>query len=617
MPFTALAEKIKSWPKKPGVYLMINKYSRIIYIGKAKNLQNRIQSYFKDSKHQSLKTQFLLNHIQNLDYILTDNEAEALLLEAVLVKKHKPRYNVRLKDDKAHPYIRLSKKDPFPRFYLERKVKKDGSIYFGPYLGGGSANHIIRFLNENFKIRDCSDGFMKSRKKPCLTYHTGHCPAPCVKPAVKKTYLKGVNSALSFLKKGRGAEELGSLKKQMKALAEKQHFEQALILKNRLLSLQQIWQKQTVANIKHSRGMDVFSYYTQNTSLVFEMLFIRAGRMTGHLSHFEKEAPWQNKKKEREEIMLGFLIQYYMENLIPPHVLLPEGFSAVNTAKLKTALRRIKGESSMVSQPKTKTEKLLSEMALKNAKNKLKTFMEKSLSLDSGLLEIKKALHLPRPPQRIEGYDISHFQSAFPYASQVVFENGEKKKSDYRLYRLKPKNDDYQAMREVLSRRFAHPEYEKPDLLLIDGGKGQLSSAVQIVNSLKIGDVNIASVAKAKSKSDKEKFFIPGRKNPILIPENKKAFQILIQTRDEAHRFALTHHRKKLTTHLSKSLLDGIKGVGEKTKIKLFKEFKSIEGIEKAGQKQIIKKIGLSPAKALLIIETIKQQQVQSLGQEL
>ena len=245
-------------------------------------------------------------------------------------------------------------------------------------------------------------------------------------------------------------------------------------------------------------------------------------------------------------------------------------------------------------------------MALKNAKNKLKTFMEKNQSLETGLLEIKKAFHLPRLPKRIEGYDISHFQSAFPYASQVVFENGEKKTSGYRLYRLEPKNDDYQAMREVLSRRLAHTEYEKPDLLLIDGGKGQLSSAVQILNDLKAGSIHAVSIAKAKNKSDKEKFFIPGRKNPVFIPENKKAFQILVQTRDEAHRFALTAHRKKFKSRMSKSLLDGIKGIGEKTKIKLFKEFKSLAGIKKAGEKQIMKKTGVSSVKARLILEQLE-----------
>ena len=318
MSSSKLIEQIKSWPKKPGVYLMINKRRQIIYIGKANNLKNRIQSYFKDSKHQGLKTQFLIHHIQNLDYILTDTEAEALLLEAVLVKKHKPRYNVRLKDDKAHPYIRLSKKDPFPRFYLERKVKKDGSIYFGPYLGGSIVKHIIRFLNENFKIRDCSDGFMKSRKKPCLTYHTGCCPAPCVKPSVKKTYLNGVRKALCFLK-GRGAKELSALKKQMKDLAEKQHFEQALILKNRLLSIEQIWQKQTVANIKHAApGMDVFSYRGENNSLAFEMLFIRAGRLTGHLSHLKNKPPGKTKKRKRRKYSRFFDSILYGKPHPPP-----------------------------------------------------------------------------------------------------------------------------------------------------------------------------------------------------------------------------------------------------------------------------------------------------------
>ena len=281
---------------------MMNKKGSVIYVGKAKNLKSRVRSYFSSSK--SLKNKFLSQQIHAVDYILTDTETEALLLEAVLVKKHKPRYNIRLKDDKSYPYIRVSMQEDFPRFYLERRFKKDGSFYFGPYTESYNVRTIIRFLNETYQIRDCSNGFMKSRKTPCITHQMGYCTAPCVGNVEEKEYALQIQKALDFLK-GRGPKIIDNLKKQMRKKANQQLFEQALSLKNRIISIEKIWEKQSVWDSKH-KDFDIFSSFGDGRSFLFEILHIRSGRLIGHFSHFEKEAVWQKSAVELKEQFLFF-----------------------------------------------------------------------------------------------------------------------------------------------------------------------------------------------------------------------------------------------------------------------------------------------------------------------
>jgi len=307
-------------PQKGGVYLMLNSKNQIIYIGKAKNLLSRVRSYFSSSNH--LKNQFLIRQTHSIDYILTQTDTESYLLEASLVKKHKPRYNVRLKDDKAYPYICLSLKDPFPRFYLERKVKRNGNMYFGPYSQGGVVKNILRFLNETYQIRDCSNAFMKSRKTPCLTHQMGYCQAPCVGKINQEEYGKQVQNVLSFMK-GSGVRLIQKLKKQMHQEAQKENFELALELKNRMRSIEAVWEKQFVLDTKQVRDCDVLAQYSNRDSLMFEILHIRSGRLIGHLSHFDKM--WIQNSVEKN--FISFLIQYYSQNLIPTEIIVPESGS--------------------------------------------------------------------------------------------------------------------------------------------------------------------------------------------------------------------------------------------------------------------------------------------------
>ena len=605
---------VSDWPQKTGVYLMMNTHKQVIYVGKAKQLKSRVQSYF--SSPDSLKTKFLIQKVCHLKYILTNTEEEALLLEASLIKKHKPRYNIRLKDDKAYPYIRASLRDDFPRFYLERKVKKDGSLYFGPYSGGSVVRTIMKFLNETYRIRDCSNGFMKSRKTPCLTYHIGHCTAPCVKATTQKTYFRQMDQALDFLK-GRETQVISDLKKQMKKLASKEHFEQALELKNRIDSIEQIWRIQKASVQGRTKDIDIISSYQEAENLLFYILHIRSGHIIGHRTHLEKIASEKVKNKDLEESFVSFAAQYYTDHLIPSEIILEKKLGVQKI--LESLLTKIKGDEVKVYFPKTKYEKEWIKKSQKNAKKHIVLQLEKDQNIREALFDIKKYLKLNKYPRLIECYDISHFQGKASYASQVVFEDGIKKNSNYRIYKMKEMNDDYQSMKEVLSRRFRHKEMEEPQLILIDGGKGQLKAALRVLKDMKESKVEVRSIAKDKptllEKKLKikrladlqDKFYLPERKNAVVIPKNKLAFKILIQLRDEAHRFALSRHRKKLSSLTVSSRLDSIKGIGEKRKMALLKKFGSIENIKKTGEKSLSQTAGINLQLAKKILSQLKK----------
>ena len=493
---------------------MMNQKNSVIYVGKAKNLKSRIQSYFTSS--QSLKTSFLARQIHSVDYILTHTEAEALLLEAVLIKKHKPRYNVRLKDDKSYPYIRVSMKDEFPRFYLERRFKKDGSLHFGPYTESYNARTIIQFLNETYQIRDCSDGFMKSRKTPCITHQMGYCTAPCAGLTGEKEYSSQIQKALGFLK-GKEPAVIQSLKRQMKQKADQELFEQALNIKNRIISIEKMREKQSVWDSKYLKDFDILSGFGDGKSFLFEILHVRSGRLIGHFSHFEKEALWQNSALELREQFLAFLTQYYMKNLIPDEVTAPRFLPVSFYKKIKNLFQCISEKDVKVSSPQDIRANRWRRMAEKNAENHFHSFMEKEESASAVLLEMQKKFHLPHYPKRMECYDISHFQSKAVYASQVVFENGVKKPQDYRIYKLKEKNDDYLAMKQVLSRRLLHKETPLPQLILIDGGKGQLQTVLKLLKEMEFGHLPVLALAKGRRKKSNEKFFLPYRKNLIVF----------------------------------------------------------------------------------------------------
>lgn len=593
-----LKEFVSNLPTQSGVYLMKNAAEKIIYVGKAKNLKNRVKSYMQISKDHSAKTRALIYNIHLIDYILTKTEVEAFLLEASLIKKHRPKYNIRLKDDKAYPYIRLSWKDHFPRLYLARKVNKDGSYYFGPYTSGGAVFGTIRFLNRVFKIRDCTDHVFRSRTRPCMTFQIGRCTAPCVKYINEDDYRADVEGAKDFLK-GRSKKLLKDLEKRMMESADQEKFEVATKLRDSLFSIRSIIERQVVVQDTSEIDKDFVSFYGNQDDVLVEMLHVRSGRVIGHRSHRLTGLDLTESELETDrEWFVSFLNQYYEDNFIPDEVYTVIELGMDLNRLLEAVLKERIQKEIIVKHPTDPKNTELMEMATQNAQAHFAKIMAAEKNKEDGLNEIKTKLGLKKLPQLIECFDISHFQGAETVASQVTFEDGRPNKDLYRRYKIKTVEgiDDFKSMYEVLDRRLKHTELTEPDLIVVDGGKGQLSQAVKILNELGKEHIPVVGLAKARTEADfqavevdssEERFFIPGRSNAITFKKNSEALHILVGLRDEAHRFAITYHRKRREEASLSSELDAIAGLGEKRKQALLKKFDSVEAIAQADVEEI------------------------------
>lgn len=589
--------KVKEFPVQSGVYLMKNSLDKIIYVGKAKNLRVRVKNYFQDLKDHSPKTKALVMNICEIEYLLTKTEVEAFLLEASLIKKHRPKYNIRLKDDKSYPYIQLSWHDEYPRLYLSRKVKKDGSLYFGPYTSGGAVFGTIRFLNRLFRIRDCKDHFFNSRTRPCMTYQIGRCTAPCVKLVTKEIYREDVEGAKDFLK-GRSKKLIKDLEKKMVIAAEEEKFEVAAKMRDSLVAIKSIIAKQIVINDQSDKDQDIISYFGDERGVLVETLHVRSGRVIGHRPHFLSNINPQSPDEDPREWLASFLNQYYEDNFIPDDVLLSQDLGNDIHKLLMDVLKERSGHETLVRFATDNKGQDLVEMATQNAKAHFEKHVSKDEEKKSGLEDIKVKLNLPALPNRIECFDISHFQGSETVASQVVFEEGIPARDHYRRYKIKTVTgiDDFASMYEVLKRRFSHDEYEEPQLIVVDGGKGQLSMAVKILQEVGKSHIPVVGLAKARTQADfqaedvaatEERFYLPGRANPVIFKTNTVAYQILTGLRDEAHRFAITYHRKLREQTSLESELDYVVGIGEKRKKLLLQKFKSIDEIRDADVEEI------------------------------
>lgn len=587
-----LKEKIKEFPQTPGVYLMKNAAEKIIYVGKAKNLRARVRSYFQDSKDHSPKTKFLVRQIELIDYILTTTEVEAFLLEASLIKKHRPRYNIRLKDDKAYPYIRVSLSDTYPRLYLARKVKKDGSLYFGPYTSGAAVWGTIRFLNSTFQIRDCKDAFMASRKRPCMTHQIGRCTAPCVEYITPEAYRSDVDQAIAFLR-GRDKHVVRDMTKKMRAAADDERFEAAAKIRDSIVAIQKVLERQAVVNDTSEIDQDVIGFHGAEAGTLVETIHIRAGRVIGNRSHFLPLLDPNAPEEDAREWLTSFINQYYEDNFIPDELLLALDLGNDLMRLLEAVLKERSGHEVRVRFPTDTNGHRLLDMANSNAKSHFADYVNKTEAKKRGLQEIQERLKLKELPLRIECFDISNFQGAETVASQVVFEDGAPNKDQYRRYKIRTVqgSNDFESMREVLLRRFGHTEYEDPQLIVIDGGKGQLGIAVEVLREIKRQDIQVVGLAKARTKGSfsdaevsatEERFFLPGRSNPVTFKPGSEAFQILVGIRDEAHRFAITYHRKLREATSLESELDFVVGLGEKRKRQLLTKFANLDEIRAA-----------------------------------
>jgi excinuclease ABC subunit C len=599
-----LKELVKEYPTQSGVYLMKSLQDKIIYVGKAKNLRNRVRSYFTDSKDHTPKTRLLVSHIDHVEYILTKTEVEAFLLEASLIKKHRPKYNIRLRDDKSYPYIRMTWGDDYPRLYLSRKVKKDGSLYFGPYTSGGAVFGTIRFLNRTFKIRDCTDAMFKTRTRPCLTHQIGRCTAPCVKLIESAEYRHEVEGALLFLR-GKNKSVVKTMTERMMTAAAEEKFEVAARLRDSVQAIKAILEKQAVINDTTDKDQDAIGYFGDDRGCLIETLHIRQGAVLGTRSHFIPVLDVLDLTSDPREWLVSFMNQYYEDNIIPDEVLLPTDIGQDLMKLMEAVLLERSGHKSVVRLATDEKGRALVEMANQNAKAHFEKYVSKSEEKLRGLDEIKERFSLPHRPTRIECYDISNFQGSETVASQVVFEDGVPSKDNYRRYKIKTVqgSNDFASMYEVLSRRFKHIEYEDPHLIVVDGGKGQLSQAVRILDEIGRRDIPVVGLAKARTESDfqasevsstEERFFLPGRQNPVMFRSNSEAHHILVGIRDEAHRFAITYHRKLRENTTLQSELDFVVGLGEKRKHALLTRFNSVQEIKEADPEEIAKLKGFN-----------------------
>lgn len=609
--------KVGDFPQTPGVYMMRNAKGKIVYVGKAKSLRARVRSYFGAQAEQSLKTRYLMMNVLDIEYMLTKTEVEAFLLEASLIKKHRPRYNIRLKDDKAYPYIRVSLEHDFPRFYLARRVSSDGAMYFGPYTSGLSVRETIRFLNKTFKIRDCTDSFFKTRTRPCISHQIGQCSAPCVKYIDKDTYRVDIDSCISFLK-GRNTKILKDLTNRMKEAAAGERFEQAARLRDSIAAIERIWERQTVVTMNKDYDQDVVAYVGDARGTLIETLHVRGGRVIGSRPHFISRFDCNSEQEEVKDWLTSFLNQYYSENIIPDEIILPVDLGNDIVKLLQAVFMERQGKKAKVMAATGTEGKKLLDLTLMNAQGHFQDAVTKADRQAAGLEQIQQKFGLKTYPRRMECFDISNFQGGENVASQVVFEDGLPRKDDYKRYKIKTVEgaNDFASMKEVLTRRFAHTEWEDPDLVVVDGGKGQLNMAVEALKEIGRGDVCVVGMAKARTLGEfhdqevtasQERFFLPGRQNPVSFPTNSEAYHILVGLRDEAHRFAITYHRKLRGDRTLASVLDDITGLGEKRKTALLKKFGTIEAIKQADVEALCEVQGMNRVVAERVLLQLRE----------
>lgn len=577
-----IREKLKLLTTKPGVYVMRDIDGVVIYVGKAKNLKNRVSQYFRNSPKPS-KVQAMVDNVDDFEYFIAASEMDALALESNLIKKYQPFYNILLKDGKQFPYIKIDLKSPYPRLEIVRKVKKDGAKYFGPYFAGLDAREIVKTINSAFKIRSCTlkitDDSMAKRE--CLNYSMGLCSAPCTKKISKEDYRKEIDRVINFLN-GNDDEIEKILTEKMKNASDNENFEQAIVLRERLKMIDKL-KKRVVANLPKNVDKDVFAYHFNGLSGVICAMIVRGGKILGVINY-----PCLDAELEEGQTLFNFLTQYY-QNVMPAAEIITS-----HKVPDQELLQNFLGKKiNFIDNPHGINKRLL-EMADENAEDYLDKHIEKERLKYNNTLgavkSLKEKLALKNTPMRMECYDISNISGTNKVCSMVVFKNGEASKKDYRKFKIKTVkgSNDFASLQEALGRRLERLKEgklesfkEKPDLIVIDGGKGQLSSTKEILDKYDF-DIDIISLAKRI-----EEVFVPNSSTPILLKPGSVELRLLQRIRDEAHRFAITFHRQLRTKEQTKSELDEIAGVGPKTRDLLLKIFGSTEKISQASQEEI------------------------------
>src|SRR5690554_1063047 len=588
--------KLALIPHEPGCYIMRDKRAKIVYIGKAKDLKNRVRSYFRasgDSRHFVARLPYILGDIE---VIITGNEKEAILLENTLIKEHRPKFNIRLKDDKTYLSLRIDLKHPWPRVEVVRKRKDDGARYFGPYHSARSVRRTLHILNRYFKLRTCPDSVLNNRSRPCLQYQIKRCPAPCVFDLDRQEYMQNVQEVILFLE-GRGTELVDGLTAKMLAASEALDFELAAHFRDQIQAINTVLEQQ-VAVTSARVDRDAIGFYRQGDRLTIQLLFVRGGKLEGARSF-----SYQDQEFPDAEVLSSFLNLYYNSGSEPPQeILLPMEIEASEVAHYEEIFGEIAHRRVYIQSPKRGPKKALLDVAMTNAKHSFEDEHKKAERANDLLDKLAKRLNLKHYPERIECFDISNLQGKQIVASQVTFIGGQPEKSEYRRYKMRTvdEQDDFASMREVLMRRFKKAldeDGDLPNLVVIDGGKGQLGQAMTVFEDLGVHDVELISLAKARTDkvgfqdpeitASPERVFVPGRKNPIVLKQNSAEMYLLERIRDEAHRFAITFHkqlRRKETLH---STLDDVPGVGPKTRQNLLRHFGSLARVKAASPTQL------------------------------
>ena len=596
----SLLEKIEALPTKPGVYQFKNTDGKIIYVGKAQNLRNRVRQYFQKSRSADLRIEAMVSKIADVELTVTDSEIEALILEANLIKKLKPRYNVLLKDDKSYPYIAITK-EPFPRIYVTRR-KIPGFRYFGPYTDVKSMRSALKIVRDIFLVRSCSldlteESIKKNKFKVCLDYHIKKCEGPCEGYVSREHYNMLIEQAAQVLR-GKTKNVIDSLKKEMDSLAGASRFEEAAKIRDRMNALHVYSEKQKILDSTET-DRDIISLVSKEDDACAVIFKVREGKMIGSQHIYLTNV----SGKPISELLEAVLERYYLEQEdIPPEVSLSSEIS--NTAIIQDWLELKSGHPVNMQNPQSGEKAKLIALVRTNAQFWLDELelmkLKRGDIIPHSLKALQRDLHLPAPPRRIDCFDISNIQGADTVASLVVFSDGKPKKSEYRKFKIRTVEgpNDFASMQEVVERRYTRLLQEKsilPDLIIVDGGRGQLSSAIEVLSKLKLHTVPIIGLAKRL-----EEVFLPGQSESLQLPRTSSGLRLMQQMRDEAHRFAVTFHRSLRTKRIIQTELDKIHGVGQKRAKVLLEKFGSVQGVRAASEEQIAEIVGNSAALNIL-----------------
>jgi len=582
----SLKAKIENLPEKPGIYFFKDSQNNVIYIGKARSLKDRVKSYFQATSDSKVRN--ILSETADLEFILTDSEREATFLENNFIRQYQPKFNLKLKDDKSFPYLKLTLHEKFPGIYLTRRVEEDGAKYFGPFSPAHQARKTIHLINKYFGIRGCEEAVPGKRKRPCLEYDLKLCTAPCVRYISETEYRESIANALLFLE-GKTEKLLKILKQKMKETATRQEFEQAALWRDFIQTIEQIKEKPKLISVS-LEDKDIFGFSRKEVKVALYVFQMRKGKVIESEGIYLQEKP----RTSNREILFSQLFKFYKEKKdLPEKILLP--FEQLDRDKVLENLSFLRKEKIKILFPQKGKNRKLVELANKNAE----ILLRKRSKEISPLREAKEILGLKKIPKRIEGFDVSNIGGEESVASLVVFENGLPHKKDYRKYKIRTVEgpNDVASLQEVIQRRYTRVIQEKkalPDLILVDGGKGQLNAAKKSLERLRLGKLSLISLAKKE-----EIIFTPAHKQGLRLERTSPALKLFQNIRDEAHRFAISFHRLRREKKSFESPLDGIPGLGEKRKTRLLAKYKSIEEIKKAPIEELARIIGRKAAKEL------------------